>query len=96
MSVLARRLLSWSLLSVVRYAVTPASPLNSGHPQRILVIRLGAIGDALRVLPAVRRLRIERPEAIIGLAVSARGGKIATGSWSPPPPPPPSSRSRRR
>jgi hypothetical protein len=23
------------------------------------------------------------------LAVSAKGGKIATGSWSPPPPPPP-------
>jgi hypothetical protein len=23
------------------------------------------------------------------LAVSAKGGKIATGSWTPPPPPPP-------
>jgi hypothetical protein len=28
-------------------------------------------------------------DKIIGLAVSARGGKIATGTWSPPPPPPP-------
>jgi hypothetical protein len=28
-------------------------------------------------------------DAIIGLAVSARGGKIATGSWTPPPAPPP-------
>jgi hypothetical protein len=28
-------------------------------------------------------------DAIIALAVSARGGKIATGAWTPPPPPPP-------
>ena len=28
-------------------------------------------------------------DAIIGLAVSARGGKIAHGAWTPPPPPPP-------
>jgi hypothetical protein len=28
-------------------------------------------------------------DKIIELAVSAKGGKIATGSWSPPPPPPP-------
>ena len=31
---------------------------------RILIVRLGAIGDALRLLPAVRRLRIERPNAM--------------------------------
>jgi heptosyltransferase-1 len=37
--------------------------------QRFLVIRLGAIGDALRVLPAVRRLRCARPDATIGWAV---------------------------
>jgi pimeloyl-ACP methyl ester carboxylesterase len=28
-------------------------------------------------------------DAIIALALSARGGKIATGTWTPPPPPPP-------
>lgn len=39
------------------------------HGDRILVVRLGAIGDALRVLPAVRRLRIERPEATLAWAV---------------------------
>ncbi len=38
-------------------------------PQRILIVRLGAIGDALRVLPAVRRLRRARPDASIGWAV---------------------------
>jgi len=34
-----------------------------------LVVRLGAIGDALRVCPAVRRLRRARPDARIGWAV---------------------------
>ncbi len=36
---------------------------------RILVVRLGAIGDALRALPAVRRLRLALPQAEIGWAV---------------------------
>lgn len=34
-----------------------------------LVVRLGALGDALRVCPAVRRLRRERPNARIAWAV---------------------------
>jgi len=34
-----------------------------------LIVRLGAIGDALRVCPAVRRLRRERPDATIAWAV---------------------------
>ena len=37
--------------------------------RRILVMRLGAIGDCLRVLPAVARLKRERPDAQIGWAV---------------------------
>jgi heptosyltransferase-1 len=37
--------------------------------RRILVMRLGAIGDCLRVLPAVARIRRERPDADIGWAV---------------------------
>jgi hypothetical protein len=28
-------------------------------------------------------------DKIIELALSAKGGKISTGSWTPPPPPPP-------
>ena len=36
---------------------------------RFLVVRLGAIGDVLRVLPAVRRLRAGRPGATIAWAV---------------------------
>lgn len=37
--------------------------------KRFLIIRLGAIGDVLRVLPAVRRLRRVIPDATIGWAV---------------------------
>jgi len=37
--------------------------------ERVLVVRLGAIGDVLRVLPAVRRLRAARPDIHIGWAV---------------------------
>jgi ADP-heptose:LPS heptosyltransferase len=36
---------------------------------RVLVVRLGAIGDCLRVLPALARLRRERPAAHIGWVV---------------------------
>lgn len=39
------------------------------RPRKILVMRLGAIGDCLRVLPAVARLRRDLPEAEIGWAV---------------------------
>jgi len=43
-----------------------SAPQNA---RRFLVMRLGAIGDCLRVLPAVARLRRERPDAEIGWAV---------------------------
>jgi ADP-heptose:LPS heptosyltransferase len=43
----------------------------NGSGRRVLVVRLSAIGDALRVLPAVRRLRREWPDAIIGWALES-------------------------
>jgi ADP-heptose:LPS heptosyltransferase len=43
--------------------------MRSDRPRRILAVRLGAIGDCLRVLPAVVRLRAAFPEAEIGWAV---------------------------
>lgn len=39
--------------------------------RRVLIIRLGAIGDALRVLPALRRLRVDLPETEVGWAVES-------------------------
>jgi heptosyltransferase I len=43
--------------------------LERMNPSRVLVVRFGAIGDALRTLPAVRRLRVARPGVTIGWAV---------------------------
>ncbi len=45
--------------------------MSSGFPDanRILIVRLGAIGDALRVSPALAELKRARPEAEIGWAV---------------------------
>ncbi len=47
---------------------------------RILLVRLGAIGDALRVLPALRRLRVDLPQAEIGWAVENWVHPILTGN----------------
>jgi ADP-heptose:LPS heptosyltransferase len=48
--------------------------------ERFLVLRLGAIGDVLRVLPAVRRLRRSLPEADIGWLIEGRAYPIVAGN----------------
>ncbi len=48
--------------------------------ERFLVVRLGAIGDCLRVLPAVRRLRRDRPGAVIGWAVEDWAYPVIAGN----------------
>ena len=53
--------------------------LMSGS-QRILVVRLGAIGDALRTLPAVRRVRKAMPDTEIGWAVENWVAPILRGN----------------
>lgn len=50
-------------------AATPQTEAPIADAQRVLIVRLGAIGDCLRVLPAVRRLRLARPDLVIGWAV---------------------------
>jgi len=45
-------------------------------PERILIIRLGAIGDVIRVLPALHALRERYPNARIDWAVEARSAEI--------------------
>jgi ADP-heptose:LPS heptosyltransferase len=47
---------------------------------RFLVVRLGAIGDVLRVLPAVRRLRRSSSDASIGWAVESRSYPAVAGN----------------
>ncbi len=39
------------------------------HPRRILIVRLGAVGDIVRTLPAVHRIRLAWPDARIAWAV---------------------------
>jgi heptosyltransferase-1 len=50
-------------------SVVAGTPYLKKSGERVLVVRLGAIGDVLRVLPAVRRLRLARPDVYIGWAV---------------------------
>src|SRR5262245_49809390 len=55
--------------SVGSEAASERPRMRGRPPQKILVVRLGAIGDCLRVLPAVERLRAAFPAAEIGWAV---------------------------
>jgi lipopolysaccharide heptosyltransferase I len=48
-------------------------------PRKILIIRLGAIGDVIRTLPALRALRTTLPEACIGWAVEDSSADLLTG-----------------
>jgi heptosyltransferase-1 len=43
--------------------------LPKGNQQRVLIVRLGAMGDILHALPAVTALRIAHPELVLGWAV---------------------------
>jgi heptosyltransferase I len=47
---------------------------------RVLIVRLGAIGDALRVLPALRRLRVDLPDSEIGWAVESWVHPVVRGN----------------
>lgn len=43
-----------------------------GHPVRVLIVRIGAMGDVLHAMPAVAGLRAAIPEAFIGWAIEPR------------------------
>jgi len=49
----------------------PSSPISSAAP-RILIVRIGALGDVLHALPAVTALREALPAAHIGWAIEPR------------------------
>lgn len=52
----------------------PAAP-----PARVLIVRLGAVGDVVRTLPAVRLLRRAWPQARFAWAVEAGPAPLLTG-----------------
>jgi ADP-heptose:LPS heptosyltransferase len=63
---------------------TPPAPA-SGRPvadERILVIRLGAVGDVVRTLPAVAALRAARPRAWITWLVEPAAASVLVGQPS--------------
>ncbi|MCU0223202.1 MAG: glycosyltransferase family 9 protein [Acidobacteria bacterium] len=60
--------------------MTPPSPFGADiAPDRLLVVRLGAVGDVVRTLPAVRLLRRSWPAARIAWAVEPGAAPLVTG-----------------
>ncbi len=57
-------------------------PSIASPPASLLVVRLGAIGDCLRVLPALARLRRGFPQAEIGWVVDSRTAPLLRGHHS--------------
>ncbi len=54
------------------------APINP--PQRILVVRLGAMGDIIHALPAVARLKCSFPQARITWAVESQWSPLLNGN----------------
>lgn len=52
------------------------SGTSSTHPESILIVRLGAMGDVLHAMPAVAALRKACPEARIGWAIEHRWSEL--------------------
>lgn len=52
------------------------SGTSSTHPESILIVRLGAMGDVLHAMPAVAALRKTCPEARIGWAIEQRWSEL--------------------
>lgn len=62
--------------------------MNAGHaleklPRRILVVRLGAMGDVIHTLPAVAQLRRALPEAEIGWMIEERWAELLVARNTP-------------
>ncbi len=55
-------------------------PFTDGAPRRVLVVRLGALGDVVRTLPAVRLLRRTWPAARIAWAVESGPARLLAGA----------------
>src|ERR1700722_16755933 len=48
---------------------TNGRPVDAGRPLRVLIVRIGAMGDVLHAMPAVAALRELHPEWFIGWAI---------------------------
>src|ERR1700736_5976088 len=53
-----------------------ASPVVGGQPERLLIVRLSAMGDLIHTLPAAYALREAFPLAMIGWLVDERWAEL--------------------
>jgi heptosyltransferase-1 len=51
-------------------------PLAAGRPLRVLIVRIGAMGDVLHAMPAVSALRERHPEWFIGWAIEPKWSEL--------------------
>ena len=52
------------------------SALDDGRIERLLIVRLSAMGDVIHALPAVQALREAYPEAMIGWIIEERWAEL--------------------
>jgi heptosyltransferase I len=61
--------------------MTDSLPLDAGRPLRVLIVRIGAMGDVLHAMPAVAALRELHPDWFIGWAIEPGWrGLLQTGA----------------
>ena len=63
--------------------VTPSDPSILSFPQRLLIVRLGSMGDIIHTLPAVFALRTTLPGATIGWVIEERWAELVCASSEP-------------
>src|SRR5271168_3873303 len=55
-------------------------PVDAGRPLRVLIVRIGAMGDVLHAMPAVAALRELHPEWFIGWAIEPGWSELLQSS----------------
>jgi heptosyltransferase I len=60
-----------------------ATLIESAEPTRLLIVRLGSMGDILHTIPAVMALRRAFPEAVLGWVIEERWADLLCASSEP-------------
>jgi heptosyltransferase I len=60
-----------------------AEPEDSNHIERLLIVRLSAMGDVIHTLPAAQALREALPEAMIGWVIEERWAELLCAPGTP-------------
>ena len=60
-----------------------AAELGKEHTRRVLIVRIGAMGDVLHALPAVAALRQSHPEWFLAWAIEPRWSELLQSSHNP-------------